>query len=86
MIAACAIKCLRGGFQAQVVNKDGTVNPKVHNLEELVKGPCAFAATGITNGSLLRGVRYTSQAAVTYSLFVRYESGTVRWITAYHGN
>jgi fructose-1,6-bisphosphatase II len=87
VIAACAIKCLRGGFLAQIVKKDTMeVEPRVYALEDLVKGPCAFAATGITSGSLLKGVRYTSRGAVTHSVFMRYESGTVRWLTAYHGN
>jgi fructose-1,6-bisphosphatase II len=45
-----------------------------------------FAATGITNGSLLHGVRFTSRGAVTNSLFLRSRSGTVRWMTTEHGN
>lgn len=86
VITACAIKCLRGVFQAQVVRPDGLVDPKILHTEDLVKGECAFAATGITSGSLLRGVRYTPQGPVTNSVFMRSISGTVRWLTAYHGN
>ncbi len=87
VITACAMKCLKGGFQAQVVKADGTpVDNKVYCMEDLVHGPCGFAATGVTNGSLLRGVRFTSQGAVTNSVFMRSESGTVRWLTVYHGN
>ena len=86
VLTACAIKCLRGDFQAQIVQKDGSIDPKVYTTEDLVKGPCAFAATGITNGSLLRGVRYVPQGPVTNSVFMRSISGTVRWMTAYHGN
>jgi fructose-1,6-bisphosphatase/sedoheptulose 1,7-bisphosphatase-like protein len=52
----------------------------------MVRGEAAFAATGITNGSLLKGVRFTSRGPVTHSVVMRSESGTVRWITAYHGN
>ncbi len=87
VITACAMKCLRGGFQARVVRKDLTIpDPKVYSIDELVKGHCAFAASGVTNGSLLRGVRFTSQGPVTNSVFMRSESGTVRWLTVYHGN
>ena len=86
VLTACAIKCLRGDFQAQIVKKDGTIADKVYSMDDLVKGPCAFSATGITSGSLLRGVRYVPQGPVTNSVFMRSISGTVRWMTAYHGN
>lgn len=86
VLTACAIKCLRGDFQAQIVKKEGAIERKVYTMEDLVKGPCAFAATGITNGSLLRGVRYVPQGPVTNSVFMRSISGTVRWMTAHHGN
>ncbi len=86
VLTACAIKCLRGDFQAQIVKKNGAVGHKVYSMEDLVKGPCAFSATGITGGSLLRGVRYAPQGPVTNSVFMRSISGTVRWMTAYHGN
>ena len=87
VITACAIKCLRGGFQAQLCRDDGKVSDrKVFGIEDLVKGACAFAATGLTNGSLLRGVRFTSRGPVTHSVFMRSESGTIRWLTTEHGN
>lgn len=88
VVTACAMKCLRGGFQAQVINQKTleVVDPKVYTIDDLVRGECVFAATGITHGSLLKGVRYTSLGAVTHSVFMRSESGTLRWITAHHGN
>jgi len=87
VITACAMKCLNGGFKAQVVKKEGmVVEPKVYSIDDIVRGPCAFAATGITNGSLLKGVRFTSSGPVTNSVVMRSESGTSRWVTAYHGN
>ncbi len=87
VITACAMKCLKGGFQVQVVKPDlKSVDGKIYSIEDLVRGPCAFAATGVTNGSLLRGVRFTSQGPVTNSVFMRSESGTVRWLTTYHGD
>ncbi len=85
VLTACAIKCLRGDFQAQIV-RDGKADSKIMTAEDLVKGACAFAATGITNGSLLRGVRYSAGDVVTNSVFMRSISGTVRWISASHGN
>ena len=86
VLTACAIKCLRGDFQGQIVQKDGSIQSKVYTTDDLVKGPCAFAATGITSGSLLRGVRYVPQGPVTNSVFMRSISGTVRWMTVIHGN
>ncbi|HXV19301.1 MAG TPA: fructose-bisphosphatase class II family protein [Candidatus Omnitrophota bacterium] len=86
VIAACALKCLRGDFQGQIVKEDGTIEPKVLTLNDVVKSECAFSATGITNGSMLRGVRYVSEGPVTNSVFMRSISGTVRWFTSYHGN
>jgi fructose-1,6-bisphosphatase/sedoheptulose 1,7-bisphosphatase-like protein len=86
VITACAIRCLGGGFKAQVVDAD--CNPKggVMDATELATGPCAFAATGITTGSLLKGVRFTRQGPVTHSVVMRSASGTTRWITTRHGN
>ena len=54
-------------------------------LTDLVSGgDVCFAATGVTDGDLLRGVRYTSSGAETESLVMRSRSGTTRWITAKH--
>jgi len=85
VITACAMKCLRGDFQIQVVRNQAP-EARVLHLDDLVKSECAFAATGITNGSLLRGVRYAPEGPVTHSVFMRSISGTVRWITSHHGN
>jgi fructose-1,6-bisphosphatase II len=87
VISACAIKCLRGDFQGQLTDKDGNVlDNKVLTLNDFVKGECSFAATGITDGSLLKGVRFTNGGPVTHSVTMRSESGTVRWLTTFHGN
>ena len=81
------MKCLKGGFHAQVASPDGGVaNAKIYSIEDMVRGSCAFAATGITTGSLLLGVRFTNLGPVTNSVMMRSESGTVRWMNAYHGN
>ncbi|MHA2043200.1 MAG: fructose-bisphosphatase class II family protein [Candidatus Thorarchaeota archaeon] len=87
VLSAAAIKCLGGDFFSKEVEQ-GTwedVGP-ILSLEDLVKSPCIFVATGITNGSILRGVRYTKRGAVTHSVFMRSESGTVRWLKSEHGN
>lgn len=87
VLAACAIKCLGGDLQAQVVDKNcKPLDNKVLGIEDLVKGECAFAATGITDGSFLKGVRFIEKGPVTHSVAMRSESGTVRWLTTFHGN
>jgi fructose-1,6-bisphosphatase class II len=88
VLAAAAIKCLDGEFQAQVVLQDDHWKPiePVYNTHQLIKGECVFAATGITDGSMLKGTRFTSVGPVTHSVFMRTESGTVRWMNTNHGN
>ncbi|MBU3759192.1 MAG: fructose-bisphosphatase class II family protein [Candidatus Omnitrophica bacterium] len=88
VITACAMKCLKGGFQAQIASDDGAPleGGQVYCIDDMVRGECAFAATGITSGSLLKGVRFTRRGPVTTSVVMRSESGTVRWVTAHHGN
>ena len=92
VIAAAAIKCLGGDFQSQVAhveNKsatDFTTSGPELGLYDLVRGECSFVATGITDGSLLDGVKFTSQGPVTNSVFMRSQSQTVRWLKVYHGN
>jgi fructose-1,6-bisphosphatase II len=58
---------------------------RILTTEDLVSGKDVFfAATGITDGSLLRGVRYWPDGATTYSMVMRQRSGTVRWVEAEH--
>jgi len=87
ILSACAIKCFDGDFQAQAVSSDDwTVKGEVLGLNDLVKNDCIFVATGITDGTLLEGVRLTSTGPETHSLFMRSESGTIRWLKTHHGN
>lgn len=91
ILTACAMKCLDGDFQAQIATSvngwmDHAVEGEVLFADDLVKGECAFVATGITDGSLLRGVRYEGIKPVTHSILMRSESGTVRWVETFHGN
>lgn len=85
VITAAAMKCLGGHFQAQIW-KDGVLHGPIMRDQDLVRGECAFAATGITDGSMLNGVRWDSKGPITNSVFMRSESGTVRWLTTNHGN
>ncbi|MER5466757.1 class II fructose-bisphosphatase [Streptomyces sp. NPDC002668] len=89
IIAACAMKCLGGVIQAQLWPKDEKERNKAldagHDLDrvlttdDLVSGENVFfAATGITDGELLRGVRYGAERATTSSLVMRSKSGTIR--------
>ena len=95
VIAACALKCLGGVIQAKLWPRDaeerdaaveqGYDLDRVLTIEDLVSGDDVFfAATGVTDGDLVRGVRYRGESAVTHSIVMRSRSGTVRMIEALH--
>jgi fructose-1,6-bisphosphatase II len=95
VITAAALKCMGGEIQGRLWPRDdderqraidaGYDVDKVLTISDLVAGDnCFFAATGITDGELLRGVHYERTGAVTQSLVMRSRSGTVRLITARH--
>lgn len=95
IIAACAIKCLGGVIQGRLMPRDDAERQKAldagHDLDavlstnDLVRGEnCFFVATGITDGELLRGVRYRAGGATTHSLVMRSKSGTIRVIESEH--
>jgi fructose-1,6-bisphosphatase II len=95
VIAAAALKCMGGELQGRLWPRNddernealrlGYDVAKVLDLDDLVQGDnCFFAATGITDGELLRGVRYDSRGSSTESLVMRSKSGTVRRIDARH--
>ena len=88
VIAAAAMKCMRGKLICQEITNVDTLAraDKVFWIEDLVKGPCMFSATGITDGKLLKGVRFTSNGPVTESITMRSESGTIRRMITQHGN
>lgn len=89
VITAAALKCLGGSIQCQLYDKKGDdavkADDRVLEVEELARGDVMFCATGITNGSLLRGVE-SGERLITHSVAMRSASGTVRWITTEHGN
>lgn len=95
VLAAVALKCLGGEIQGRLVPqsdaevercvKMGLEVNKVLRMEDLVKGDDAiFAATGVTDGELLRGVQFTGSHGSTHSLVMRAKSGTVRFIDGRH--
>jgi fructose-1,6-bisphosphatase II len=95
VLSAAAFKCLGGQFQGKLWPRDeaerqaaidaGYDLDKVLMLDDLVKGDNTFfAATGVTDGDLLRGVRYQRGGARTNSLVMRSKSGTVRTLQATH--
>ncbi|WP_235022566.1 class II fructose-bisphosphatase [Amycolatopsis alkalitolerans] len=95
VIAACALKCLGGVIQARLSPRDDEERERAlaagHDLSrvlttnDLVAGEEAFfVATGVTDGQLLRGVRYGRLAATTESLVMRARSGTVRYVVSEH--
>ena len=86
VIAAAAMKCMGGMLQCREWNKETEELGPVLTIEDLAKGPTMFAATGITDGKLLRGVRFTPDGIVTNSITMRSESGTIRQFETQHGN
>ena len=88
VIAAAAVKCMGGLFQAQIANDTCTeFEDKIYIGEELAKGNVMFSATGITDGQLLKGVRYGHNGKpTTHSITMRSESGTIREVITRHGN
>ncbi|WNF37265.1 class II fructose-bisphosphatase [Bacillaceae bacterium IKA-2] len=96
VLAAVGLKCLGGDFQGRLLPGDEDeierckkmgiedVN-KILKMEDLVKGDdCIFAATGVTDGELLKGVRYKGEYGHTQSVVMRAKSGTVRFIDGKH--
>ncbi|WP_342319439.1 class II fructose-bisphosphatase [Corynebacterium mayonis] len=95
VITACALKCLGGEIQGQLapqseqeraaVEAAGHDIDRVLGMDDLVASDnCYFAATGVTNGDLLRGVSYRKNGATTRSLVMRGRSGTVRYVESIH--
>jgi len=95
VISAAALKCVGGGIQGKLWPRndeerqalvDAGIDPeRVLHTDDLVSGEdCFVAATGVTTGALLQGVRYQKDCIVTHSIVMRSRSGTVRMVEARH--
>ena len=96
VLAAAALRCVGGQFKGRLLfrNDDERLRAKkwgiedldrVYDLEDLAKGDVIFAATGVTDGSLLRGVKRRRDGVMTTETVVmRASSGTVRWVKGEH--
>ncbi|MGQ9586027.1 MAG: class II fructose-bisphosphatase [Anaerolineae bacterium] len=95
MVSACALKCVGGEIQCKLwprneeevegARRAGLRLDQVLRIDDLVRSDNVFfAATGITDGELLQGVRYSGKGARTHSLVMRSKSGTTRFVVAHH--
>ncbi len=95
VLAAAALKCIGGQMQTRLivdtdekrerVAKMGIKDPrKKYEIEDMVKGDCLFAATGVTDGRMLQGVRFGKGVIETETVVMRAATGTIRWIRAEH--
>jgi fructose-1,6-bisphosphatase II / sedoheptulose-1,7-bisphosphatase len=95
VLAAAALRCIGGQMQCRLVvdteekrtraTKMGIKDPrKKYQIEDMVRGDCLFAATGITDGRMLQGVKFDGPLVRTHTVVMRSITGTVRWITAEH--
>ena len=96
VLAAAALRCVGGQFNGRLTfrNDDERARAakwgiedldRIYTRDDLVKGDCIFAATGVTSGSLLEGVKYRRGGKMTTeSVVMRASSGTVRWVKGEH--
>jgi fructose-1,6-bisphosphatase II / sedoheptulose-1,7-bisphosphatase len=95
VIAAAALRCTGGQMQGRLQFEDaaqierargmGITDPtRIYKIEEMAGGNVMFAATGVTTGAMLRGVRITPHGAITHSIVMRSKSGTLRYIEGHH--
>jgi fructose-1,6-bisphosphatase II / sedoheptulose-1,7-bisphosphatase len=95
VLAAAALRCVGGQIQGRLmyecdeqierVRSMGHADPKrVFTCEDMARGDVMFAASGVTSGAMLRGVKRFAGGAITHSVVMRSKSGTVRYIEAHH--
>ena len=95
VLAAAALRCIGGQMQGRLLFENdeqraraagmGVTDPsRKYSVMEMARGDVMFAATGVTSGAILRGVRRFGAGAVTHSIVMRSKSGTVRYIEAHH--
>lgn len=95
VLAAAALKCMGGDMQGRLIFMDNhereraammgiTDFERIYSAEDMARGNVFFAATGVTTGDLLKGVRYFSGGAETHSVVMRSKSRTVRFVSTLH--
>ena len=95
VLAAAALRCIGGQMQCRLIldtpekreraAKMGVTDPKfIYGIEDMAKGDCLFAATGVTDGSLLKGVKFRGNVIETETIVMRSVTGTVRIIKGEH--
>ena len=95
VLAAAALACIGGQMQGRLVatNEQQRARARAagihdigrkYHMRDMVTGDLSFAATGITDGSLLEGVRFVREAVFTHTLVMRASTRTVRWIKTEH--
>lgn len=95
VLAAAALRSIGGQMQGRLLFSEEDEKERArrmgiedlnrkYNLEDMAKGDVMFAATGVTDGSMLRGVRHSAGGAYTHSIVMRSKTGTVRLIEAEH--
>jgi len=95
VLAAVALRCIGGQMQCRLIldseekreraRKMGVADPRmIYGIEDMAKGDCLFAATGVTDGSLLSGVKFRKGVIETETVVMRSVTGTVRYIRAEH--
>jgi len=95
VLAAAALRCVGGQFQGRLLFRNDDERGRaakwgvedlnrIYHLNDLAKGDVIFAATGVTNGSLLEGVQRRKDKVTTESVVMRASTGTVRWVRGEH--
>jgi fructose-1,6-bisphosphatase II / sedoheptulose-1,7-bisphosphatase len=95
VLAAAALRCIGGHFQGRLIFRNDDERARArrlgvtdfdrkYGLLDLAKGDVMFAATGVTDGAMLKGVLRSTTSAVTHSMVMRSKTGTVRLVEAQH--
>jgi fructose-1,6-bisphosphatase II / sedoheptulose-1,7-bisphosphatase len=95
VLAAAALRCIGGQIQTRLVFRNDDERARAeragikdlsrkYSLDDMVQGDVIFGATGVTDGSMLRGVHHKGEFVSTDTVVMRASTGTVRWIKARH--
>ena len=95
VLAAAALSCIGGKMYTKLLFEDNDIferandmgitdRNKIYTMNDLVKGDVMFSATGVTDGTLLKGVNFRDNTATTNSVVMRSKTKTIRYVDAYH--